>query len=138
MVNNALDFSSLFITMDTGQFKDAFNDSEKCLQLLAEAKWKDGFKCRKCGSSHYGKGKSPFSRRCSSCKKDESATAHTVFHHCRIELPVAFEIAYRVCGTPGVAASDLSHILKKRHMTCLNFKKKILECVLSHGDFSRK
>lgn len=137
MEEKALDLRKLFVTMDTGRFKETFDSSEKCLAILSEAKWKDGFTCRKCGGTQSGKGKSPYSRRCTRCKSEESATAHTIFHHCRIELPIAFEIAYRVCGTPGIAASNLSQILETRHMTCLNFKKKILECVSSHGDFAR-
>jgi hypothetical protein len=137
MGNNVLDLRSLFVSMDTSRFKESFDSDEKCLQLLADSKWQDGFVCRKCGKTNFGKGKSPFSRRCTSCKSEESATAHTIFHHCRIGLPLAFEIVYRVCGTPGVAASSLSQLLETRHMTCLKFKKKILECVSSHGDFAR-
>jgi two-component system, sensor histidine kinase LadS len=135
--NKALDLRSLFTTMDTSRFKEVFESNEKCLQILAEAKWKDGFTCRKCGSNNFGKGKSPYARRCTRCKIEESATANTIFHHCRIDLTIAFEIAYRVCGTPGIAASSLSQILDTRHMTCLKFKKKILECVSSHGDFAK-
>jgi two-component system, sensor histidine kinase LadS len=137
MENRALDLRSIFVTMDTSRFNEAFDTVEKCLQILSLAKWKEGFVCRKCGSNSHGKGKSPYSRRCTSCKMEESATANTIFHHCRIELPKAFEIAYRVCGCPGIASSQLSQLLDTRHMTCLKFKKKILECIASHGDFAR-
>ncbi|MBK7029960.1 MAG: transposase [Bacteroidales bacterium] len=137
MERSPVDIRSMFITMDTDRFKETFDSEEKCLEILAASKWKNGFVCHKCGGNKYGKGKKPYSRRCTSCKQEESVTAHTIFHHCRIDLPRAFEIAYRVCGTPGITASSLSQILETRHMTCLNFKKKILECVASHGDFSR-
>lgn len=133
----APDLRKLFLTMDTSSFKESFDTEEKCLAILAAAKWKDGFVCHKCGNTRYGKGKKPYSRRCTSCKQEESVTAHTIFHHCRIELPLAFEIAYRVCGMPEISAASLSQVLDTRHMTCLNFKKKILECVSSHGDFAR-
>jgi hypothetical protein len=137
MGEKALDLGAVFSSMDINRFRETFDSGEKCLQILAEAKWKDGFECRKCGCRSFVKGKSSFSRRCSACKNEESATAHTVFHHCRIELPLAFEIAYTVCGSPKIAASDLSRLLETRHMTCLNFKKKILECIATHGDFAR-
>jgi len=125
----SVNLQKLFENLDTGSFHETFDTEEKCLSVLAEYKWKDGFQCQKCGSNRYGKGKKPYSRRCTRCKTEESVTAHTIFHHCRLELPKAFEIAYLVCGRPGIPASQISEILDTRHMTCLNFKKKILECI---------
>jgi hypothetical protein len=119
--------------LNLDQYKSAFKTREDCLEILAKSKWAEGFICRKCGNGNYCQGKSPSSRRCTRCKKEESATAHTIFHHCRIELPMAFEIAYRVCGLPSVPASELAQILDTRHMTCLNFKKRILHCLQTDG-----
>jgi hypothetical protein len=36
-----------------------------------------------------------------------------------------------VCGKPEIAASEISHLLETRHMTCLNFKKRIINCLKS-------
>jgi hypothetical protein len=51
-----------------------------------------------------------------------------------MELPRAFEIAYMVCGSPAMPASEISQVLDTRHMTCLNFKKRILQCLQSDGN----
>ena len=120
--------------LDPDRFRQTFSTQEECLEILAKAKWTDGFVCRSCGNERYCQGRSPFSRRCTRCKKDESASAHTIFHHCRIDLPRAFEIAYMVCGTPEIPASEISKIMETRHMTCLNFKKHILQCMQSDGN----
>ncbi|MCK4287884.1 MAG: transposase [Bacteroidales bacterium] len=72
--------SGLFGNLSIKQFDLKFSDENKCLQYLADLKWKDGFVCRKCGHTNFCKGKTPFSRRCTKCKHDESATSHTVFH----------------------------------------------------------
>jgi hypothetical protein len=119
--------------LSTDQFREIYNSQEACLEILATAKWAGGFKCRHCNNERFCKGLTPFSRRCTTCKRDESATAHTIFHHCRIDLPRAFEIAYMVCGSPAIPASSISQIMGTRHMTCLNFKKRILQCLQSHG-----
>jgi hypothetical protein len=137
MVHSRVDLKEMFVTMDTERFKSSFDTTEKCLAILSDLKWRNGFVCQKCGNTKYGKGKTTFSRRCSRCKTDESATAHTIFHHCKMELPLAFEIAYMVCGRPGIAASNISKILETRHMTCLKFKNKILECLNTSGDLVR-
>lgn len=120
------------------RFREKYNSQEECLELLAKAKWSDGYVCRSCGNEKYCQGKTAFSRRCTRCKKEESATANTIFHHCRIELPRAFEIAYMVCGTPGIPASEISQVLETRHMTCLNFKKRILQCLQTDGNLFRE
>lgn len=120
--------------LDPERFRETFSTQEECLEILAKAKWTDGFVCRSCGNERYCPGRTPFSRRCTRCKKDESASAHTIFHHCRIELPRAFEIAYMVCGSPLIPASEISKIMETRHMTCLNFKKHILACLRSDGN----
>jgi two-component system, sensor histidine kinase LadS len=119
--------------LDADQFRKTFSSQHECLEVLANAKWADGFVCRNCGNENYCQGKTAFSRRCTRCKKEESATAHTIFHHCRMELPRAFEIAYMVCGSPAIPASEISQVLETRHMTCLNFKKRILQCLQSEG-----
>lgn len=107
------------------EFRERFSTEEACLQAIADDKWHKGFVCRKCGHTHFCEGKSPYSHRCTKCKADESATAHTLFHHCRINLIDAFELAYRVCCFPGVSSYELSRELNTRQMTCWKFKKRI-------------
>lgn len=128
------DLRGYIIKLNPGEFQTTFSTEEQCLAILADWKWRDGFTCRKCGSKNSGKGKKLFSRRCTRCKTEESATAHTIFHHCRMGLPKAFEIAYLTCTLPQIPATRLSQLLETREMTCLNFKKRILECVNSGGD----
>lgn len=115
------------------EFESAFSTDEQCLEFLANEKWKDGYVCRNCGHTNYCKGKTPFSRRCTRCKHDESATAHTIFHRCKINLTEAFEIAYMVCKTPKISTYNLARKLEKRQMTCWKFKKKITECIERNG-----
>lgn len=99
------------------------------LKFLSDYKWKDGFICRKCGNDNFCKGKKPWSRRCTRCKTEESATAHTIFHRCKIPLPEAFRLASMICCEPDVSTYEMSRKLDKRQMTCWKFKAKISECL---------
>jgi hypothetical protein len=110
------------------KFKLLFSDDDTCMRLLSELKWKEGFTCSKCGHTNSCSGKSPYSRRCTRCKKEESATANTIFHHCRIPLRKAFEMAYLACTFPAISSYEISRQFEIRHMTCYNFKKKVLRC----------
>ena len=125
---------NLLVHLKPLEFETTFSSDEKCLEFLADEKWREGYVCRKCGHTNYCKGKTAFSRRCTRCKHDESAKAHTIFHRCKINLTEAFEIAYMVCGTPKISTYDLSRKLDKRQMTCWKFKKKITECIERNGD----
>ncbi len=103
-----------------------FKDDEKCLEFIAHLKWADGFVCRKCGNTNYCQGKVSFSRRCTKCKSEESATTGTIFHNCRFSISKAFYIAYNVCkGNEEVSSYEFSRRLSLRQMTCWHFKSKI-------------
>ena len=119
----------LFKTIDIAGFEVLFPDDQKVLEFLAMEKWKNGFICRHCQNDNYCKGKTPFSRRCTRCKREESATAHTIFHHCKIPMREALQIAYLVCHKPEVSTYELSRQIDLRQMTCWKFKKKIMECL---------
>ncbi|MDP4223790.1 MAG: IS1595 family transposase [Bacteroidota bacterium] len=106
--------------------KELFESDEKCLEFLAGLKWCEGFTCRKCGNSNYCPGKTPYSRRCTRCKSEESAAAGTIFHNCKFPVSKAFYIAYNVCkGEEEISTYEFARRLSLRQMTCWNFKNKI-------------
>ncbi|MGM0566169.1 MAG: transposase [Bacteroidota bacterium] len=116
-------------------FEEKFSTQEACLKVLADEKWAEGYQCRRCGHTNYCRGRSPYSRRCTRCKYEESAQAHTIFHKCRIPLPKAFKISFQVCNQHEISSYKLSEALELRQMTCWRFKKTILECIERHGGF---
>jgi hypothetical protein len=112
--------------LETKQLEELFHSDEKCLEFLADLKWNEGFVCRKCGNKNSCPGKSPYSRRCTKCKKEESATTGTIFHNCKFPISKAFYIAYNVCkGKEDFSTYEFARRLSLRQMTCWNFKTKI-------------
>lgn len=121
------------------QLEELFGSDEKCLQFLAEVKWKDGFICRKCGNDNYCAGKTPWSRRCTKCKSEESASAGTIFHNCKFPLHKAFYIAYNVCkGKEDISTYEFARRLSLRQMTCWNFKTKIFHALQEMDSLTEK
>lgn len=109
---------------------ELFNDSEKVLKFIAEVKWKNGFVCRNCGHTNYCEGKTASSRRCTRCKKEESASAHTIFHNIKFPVNKAFYIAYTVCVEgKEVSSYNYSDQLGLNQMTCWKFRKRIKDCI---------
>jgi len=124
-----MEFKIYFYGKNVSDFEQRFSTDEACLEVLAEEKWSDGYVCRNCGNTNYCKGKTSFSRRCTRCKHEESAVAHTFLHHCKIPLNKAFRIAFLVCNDPGISSHEISRQIDIRQMTCWKFKKKILDCM---------
>ena len=131
---NKSKLKNLNATKFVKKFQKVIPDEDTALQILAEEKWKHGFVCTKCGSTNYCKGKSNYSRRCTRCKKEESATANTAFHRCKIPINLAMEIAFLVCNVSAISSYELSRQLDMRHMTCYSFQKKVLDCLNGEND----
>jgi len=112
------------------QLRELFKSDERCLEFLAELKWRGGFICRKCGNQNFCPGKTPYSRRCTRCKTEESASAGTIFHNCKFPVSKAFYIAYNVCkGKEEISTYEFARRLSLRQMTCWNFKTKIRQAI---------
>jgi hypothetical protein len=110
------------------EFSHIFPDENSCFRYLAELKWKNGYQCRKCLNSNFGKGKGPFARRCTKCNYDESATNDTLFHRLRFPITKAFYMVYLVSiKDKDITSDELSEILSLRRETCWSFKKKITQ-----------
>jgi hypothetical protein len=112
------------------QLNALFTSDEKCFEFLADLKWENGFICRKCGNKNYCEGKTPYSRRCTKCKTEESAAAGTIFHNCKFPIHKAFYIAFNVCkGKEDLSTYEYARRLSLRQMTCWNFKTKIHKAI---------
>ncbi len=118
------------------EFKRFFPDDSLCLKYLADTKWSEGYKCKKCG---YNKGitdEARFGIRCKNCKYVESPTAGTLFHKLKFPITKAFYMMYLVyLKGKTLSLDELSEILDLRRETCWSFRKKILE---AQEDYSKK
>jgi len=124
----------LFKQLDIKELEGYFSNEEDCLKFLAEKKWEKGFTCKKCGNSNFCKGKTPYARRCTRCKHEESATSHTIFHRCHIPITEAFRIVYMVCHDPSVSTYELSRQVELRQMTCWKLKSRLMDCIENRGE----
>ena len=114
--------------------QELFTDSEKVLKFIADVKWKDGFTCRNCGHTNFCEGKSPSSRRCTRCKKEESATANTIFHNIKFPINKAFYMIFLVYSSNGTISSHkLSEILGIRQSTCWAYSSKIKKAMREYA-----
>lgn len=104
----------------------AYDSREKCLEYLCELKWGKGFQCRTCGHRQSIKGKAWYYRKCQSCKKEESFTAHTLFHKIKFPLTTAFAIVYQLSSLrKGMSCCQISKQYNIHIQTAWYFRAKV-------------
>ncbi len=120
----------MFKAVNFDEFSNIYPDDDTCLRYLAELKWKSGYSCRKCKNDTYSDGRSSYSRRCTRCGYEESATAYTIFHRNRLPLTKAFYMVFLVSTyKKGISSEELSRKLELRQKTCWTFKQKIVQAI---------
>jgi two-component system, sensor histidine kinase LadS len=116
--------------VDYVEFSKLYPDQDTCLKFLSEKKWPSEYTCRKCGNVVYCAGRTTFSRRCTKCRYEESATAFTLLHKCKIPLDKAFYAIFLIFSSRGkITSVSMAEKLKIRQSTCWSFMQKVNEAI---------
>lgn len=125
-IKNLTEARILYKAVDFREFSKHYPDQLSCLKFIAEKKWTEGFVCKKCEHTNFSSGRSPYSRRCSRCRYEESATAYTLLHKCKIPLEKAFYAIFLIFSSKGeITSVYLSKKIGVRQSTCWSFMNKI-------------
>jgi hypothetical protein len=111
---------------------EVYQTPSSCHQLLHQFKWKNGFRCRRCGCTETIKARAEYHMRCKNCKYDESSTAHTMFHKLKFPITKAFAIVFQVATMKkGMSACEISrqHTINKE--TAWFFRRKIQTAMMA-------
>ncbi|HVS91171.1 MAG TPA: 7TM diverse intracellular signaling domain-containing protein [Mucilaginibacter sp.] len=112
--------------VDFEEFSRIYPDADSCYKLLAEIKWKQGYRCHKCGNDHSFGGRTPYSRKCTKCSHEESVTAFTLLHNIRIPITKGFYLIFLVYSSNGkISSHKLAEILEIRQSTCWQYSNRI-------------
>ncbi|MFN3404382.1 MAG: 7TM diverse intracellular signaling domain-containing protein [Cytophagaceae bacterium] len=113
------------LTLD--EFQKIYPDEDSCLKYLSEIKWSKAYSCKKCSNKTASEGKTPFSKRCTKCGYDESATSFTIFHNSKLPINKTFYLVYLILANRNISSHELGQKLELRQKTCWAFKKKVIE-----------
>lgn len=123
---------NIFRGVNSIKFNQRFRDDNDCLKYLAEVKWLDGYKCKRCNNDRFGNGKNIHNRRCTKCRYDESPTAGTMFEKLKFSILIAFHIVFKISTKKkGMSSLELSNEFELRQMTCWAFKQKLQQVMKS-------
>lgn len=123
---------NIFRGVNSIKFNQRFKDDNDCLEYLAEVKWQNGYKCKRCENDKFGNGKHIHNRRCTKCRYDESPTVGTMFEKLKFSILIAFHIVFKISTKKkGMSSLELSHEFELRQMTCWSFKQKVQQVMES-------
>ena len=123
---------NIFRGVNSIKFNQRFKDDNDCLEYLAEVKWQNGYKCKRCENDKFGNGKHIHNRRCTKCRYDESPTAGTMFEKLKFSILIAFHIVFKISTKKkGMSSLELSNEFELRQMTCWSFKQKLQQVMKS-------
>lgn len=92
------------------EFDAWFRTEEMCVAYLCKVRWPDGFVCPKCGTKSDPWPTARGLLMCSSCGRQASVRAGTIFHRSRMPLKVWFAAMWFVCAQKtGVSALTLQN-----------------------------
>lgn len=93
------------------EFEHWFRTEEACRDYMIKLRWPKGFRCSRCQSDKawpHGLNR----LRCSSCRRDTSVTAGTIFHRSHIPLRTWFRAAWWLTNQKsGVSALGLQRLM---------------------------
>jgi PAS domain S-box-containing protein len=107
------------------EFKKIYPDNSTCLNHLSELKWRNGFRCKKCNNLKFCDGKFNFSRRCTKCGYEETATTNTIFYRVKFPILEAFYMYFLISSHHNLTAKKLAQLTLINENTCSSFKRKI-------------
>ena len=123
---------NIFRGVNSIKFNQRFKDDDDCLEYLAEVKWLNGYKCKRCNNTRFGNGKNIHNKRCTKCRYDESPTVGTMFEKLKFSILIAFHIVFKISTKKkGMSSLELSNEFELRQMTCWAFKHKLQQAMKS-------
>lgn len=108
------------------EFDMKFGTNQQCITFLHDQKWNQGFVCRTCHHDQFRVGKKRLFKRCLRCGKEESPTAHTLFHKVKFDLYKAFGMIYDILTSKkGANTIWLAERYEVSQNTAWLFKRKV-------------
>ena len=124
----------LFQGQNLLEFAERFKTDLDCKEYLSEMKWKNTYKCVKCGHTK-SQIRKDYSRTCNKCSHTESASSNTLFHKVKFGLRKAFFIAFEMTTTTkSLSASQMGVRYGITDKTARLFMHKIREAMKSSGN----
>ena len=128
MPRNKVQFQKGLSEPDFGRL---YGDEERCREQLIAWRWPQGFVCPQCGGSRHSLVKSRNLFQCSTCRRQTSITAGTIFASTKLPLTIWFRAIYHMTQTKqGISSIELARRLGVTQTTAWKIKHKLAQAMM--------
>jgi ribosomal protein L37AE/L43A len=119
-------------------FEQQYGTEEQCRAIVIESRWPDGFECPACGGRAHSLVKTRGLFQCSTCRRQTSPIAGTIFAVTKLPLRIWFRAMYHMTQTKqGISSIELGRRLGVSQPTAWKIKHKLKQ-VMMERDATKK
>ena len=128
MAKNVVQFQK---GLSEAAFRSQYGTEEQCRAALFSWRWPQGFVCPKCGGTHAVVLRTRPIQQCSTCRRQVSLIAGTIFHATKLPLTTWFAAIYQLTqGKNGLSSLELARRLGVSHYTAWKIQHKLMQVML--------
>src|SRR5580692_13125572 len=113
------------------RFRTAYGTEEQCRAIVIESRWPDEFECPACGGRAHSLVKTRGLFQCSTCRRQTSPIAGTIFAVTKLPLRIWFRAMYHMTQTKqGISSIELGRRLGVSQPTAWKIKHKLKQVMM--------
>jgi transposase-like protein len=117
--------------LSEAEFEQRYDTEAACREALFRWRWPEGFECPICGERRHSAIRSRQLFQCSTCRRQTSLTAGTIFAATKVPLRTWFRALYHVTQTKqGISSIELGRRLGVTQTTAWTIKHKLGQVML--------
>ena len=135
MARNTVQFQK---GLSEAAFEATYGSEEKCRAVVIAARWPNGFDCPVCGGRTYSEIKSRGLFQCTTCRRQTSPIAGTIFASTHLPLKLWFRAMYHLTQSKqGISSIELGRRLGVTQTTAWKIKHKLAQVMLERDSKKR-
>ncbi len=126
--------------MSLNQFIAKYGDEFQCEASLEEARWPNGFRCRKCTGKDYYRYRRGNVKifQCSACRTQTTLTEGTIFHSTKLPLTIWFQAMYLLTQNKNnVSTLELRRLVGISYPAAWRMKHKLMQVMCERESETR-
>ncbi|MDX5929808.1 IS1595 family transposase [Acidiphilium acidophilum] len=124
--------------LSEAEFDRLYGTEEQCRAVVIKLRWRDGFSCPICGGTTYSEVKTRDLFQCSTCRRQTSPIAGTIFASTKLPLRTWFRAMYHLTQSKqGISSIELGRRLGVRQTTAWMLKHKIQQAMMERDGRKR-
>ena len=128
MARNSVQFQK---GLSEPEFERQYGSEEQCRAAVIASRWPGGFKCPECDGSQYSMVKTRDLFQCSTCRRQTSPIAGTIFASTKLPLRTWFRALYHMTQTKqGISSIELGRRLGVRQNTAWTIRHKLKQVMM--------